>query len=143
MIYFIRKVKYMIKANMMYTFSCNSETLWNIITNNEDYSWRSDLSKIKVVDKTHFIEFTKKNYPTYFTITKKKPYSQYEFSLENTNLKGKWYGKIKEINKNKTTITLTEEIEVTSLFMKTFAKFYLKRQQKKYIQDLEYKINNI
>ena len=130
----------MIKVTKSHTFACKQEVLWNIITNNEDYSWRSDLSNIKIVDSSHFIEFTKKNYPTYFTITKKEPYSLYAFTMENTNIKGNWYGYLKQ-NKNKqTTITLTEEIEVHNFIMKLFSKIYLKNQQKKYIQDLEYKL---
>ncbi|MEI3507595.1 MAG: hypothetical protein V8R01_00380 [Bacilli bacterium] len=43
-----------------------------IVTNNEDYLWRSDLSTIEIIDDTHFVEYTKKGYPTYFTITSKK-----------------------------------------------------------------------
>ena len=68
----------MIKSNIKKEFSCDKDKLWNIITNNENYSWRSDLSRIEIVDDKHFIEFAKNNYPTYFTITSKKKLKEYK-----------------------------------------------------------------
>ena len=61
----------MIRSNIKKQFSCDRNKLWNIITDNSNYAWRSDLSKIVIVDEKHFIEYTKNNFPTYFTITSK------------------------------------------------------------------------
>lgn len=52
----------MIKVNMKKEFNCNKNKLWEIVTNNEDYLWRSDLSRIEIIDDTHFVEYTKKGY---------------------------------------------------------------------------------
>ena len=38
-------------------------------------------------------------------------------------------------------MTFIEEIEVNNFIMKIFAKSYLKRQQKRYMSDLEIKLN--
>ena len=43
----------MIKSNIKEEFNCAIEKLWNIITNNTKYDWRSDLSKIEITDDTH------------------------------------------------------------------------------------------
>ena len=122
-------------------FSCDRNKLWDIITDNSNYVWRSDLSKIEIIDDTHFVEYTKNNFPTYFTITSKEKLKEYKFDLENTNLKGKWIGIFKELPNGNIKLDFTEEIEVNSFIMKLLAKSYLKSQQKRYMRDLEKELN--
>ncbi len=127
----------MIKVNMKREFGCDKEKLWNIITDNTKYAWRSDLSKIEIVDDKHFIEYAKNNYPTYFTITKKEKLKEYKFDMKNTNIKGKWTGIFKELSNGNILLDFTEEIQTNSVIMKLIAKPYLKNQQKRYFKDLE------
>ncbi len=131
----------MIKSNIKKEFNCDIEKIWNIVTDNNNYFWRSDLSKIEIVDDNHFIEYTKNNYPTYFTITSKKKCKEYKFDMENTNIKGKWIGLFKELSNGKIELDFTEEIEANNFIMKLLAKPYLKSQQKKYLKDLEKELN--
>ena len=131
----------MIRSNIKKQFSCDRNKLWDIITDNSNYVWRSDLSKIKIIDDTHFVEYTKNNFPTYFTITSKEKLKEYKFDLENTNLKGKWIGIFKELPNGNIELDFTEEIEVNNFIMKIFAKSYLKSQQKRYMRDLERALN--
>lgn len=131
----------MIKSIIKRQFCCDKNKLWEIITNNSVYSWRSDLSKIDIVDQNHFIEYDKNNFSTYFTITKKKKLKEYKFDIENINLKGKWTGLFAEIDNGNIELTFIEEIEVNSFIMKLFAKLYLKKQQKRYMKDLESELN--
>lgn len=127
----------MIKSNIKKEFNCHIEKLWNIITDNTKYDWRSDLSKIEITDDKHFIEYTKNNYPTYFTITSKEYLKEYKFDIENTNIKGKWIGIFKKLENGNVLLDCTEEIETKNYIMKLLAKPYLKSQQKRYIRDLE------
>ena len=120
----------MIKSNIKRQFSCDKNKLWNIITDNSNYKLRTDLSKIEIIDETHFVEYTTNNFPTYFTITVKEKLREYKFDLENANLKGKWIGIFKELPNGNTELDFTEEIEVNNFIMKLLAKFYLKSQQK-------------
>lgn len=131
----------MIISNMKKEFSCDKEKIWNIITDNTNYSWRSDLSKIEIVDDEHFIEYTKKNYKTYFTITSKKKLKEYKFDLENSNIKGRWIGLFKELPNGNILLDFAEEIETSNIIMKLFAKSYLKKEQKRYFKDLEKELN--
>ncbi len=131
----------MIKSNIKKEFNCDIEKLWNIITDNTNYIWRSDLSKIEIVDDTHFIEYAKNNYPTYFTITSKVNLKEYEFDIENSNIKGKWIGIFKKLDNGDILLDFTEEIETNNFIMKLFAKPYLKSQQKRYMNDLEKELN--
>lgn len=132
----------MIRSNIKKKFSCDKNKLWDIITDNTNYFWRSDLSKIEIIDETHFIEYTKNNFPTYFTITAKEKLKEYKFDLENDNIKGKWVGIFKELSNGNIELDFTEEIEVNSLIMKLLAKPYLKSQQKRYMRDLEKKLKS-
>lgn len=127
----------MIKSNIISKFDSNIEKVWNIVTDNKNYLWRSDLSKIEIIDENNFIEYDKNNFKTYFKITRKDYLNTYEFEIENKNIKGRWIGKFKKIDDNITQIDFTEEIEVDNFIMKLFAKPYLKSQQKRYINDLK------
>lgn len=131
----------MIKSNIKKQFSCDKNKLWDIITDNSNYKWRTDLSKIEIIDEIHFIEYTKNKFPTYFTITAKEKLREYKFDLENANLKGRWIGTFKELPNGQIELDFTEEIEVNSLIMKLLAKPYLKSQQKRYMRDLEKELN--
>ena len=131
----------MIKSNIKKQFSCDKNKLWNIIIDNSNYKWRTDLSKIEIIDETHFVEYTINNFPTYFTITAKEKLKEYKFDLENANLKGKWIGIFKELTNGNIELDFTEEIEVNSLIMKLLAKSYLKSQQKRYMKNLERELN--
>ena len=100
----------MIKSNIKKQFSCDKNKLWNIITDNSNYKQRTDLSKIEIIDETHFVEYTINNFPTYFTITAKEKLKEYKFDLENANLKGKWIGVFKELPNGNIELDFTEEI---------------------------------
>ena len=127
----------MISVNIKRQFLCDKRKLWDIVTDNKNYSWRSDVLRIDIVDDTHFIEYGKGEYKTFFTITKKEVGDVYQFELENTNLKGIWIGTFTEISSGLVELSFTEEIEVHSKVMRIFAKGYLKKQQKRYMDDLE------
>lgn len=131
----------MTSSNIKKEFNCSIEKLWSIITNNADYTWRSDLSKIEIIDDKHFVEYTKNNFPTYFTITAKREYEEYRFDIENANIKGRWAGLFRQLPDGRAELDFTEEIATNHPIMKLLAKPYLKSQQRKYMKDLDQKIN--
>ena len=116
---------------------CNPmETVWNIVTDNTAYAWRSDVVRIEVSDDgNNFTEFTKGGFETQFTITLKNPYERYEFDMKNKNMNGHWTG-IFSKDGSGTKIEFTEEVEVSNPIMNLFVKSYLKKQQETYVMDL-------
>ena len=94
-------------------FPCDCKTVWDIVTDNENYSWRRDLSKIEIIEE----------------------YREYGFVMENKNMSGRWSG-IFESRDDGTQITFTEEVQVNNPIMNLFVKGYLKKQQANYIADL-------
>lgn len=118
------------------TLPFSKKEIWDIITNNTNYEWRTDLEKIEIVDETHFVEIDLNHFQTNFNITKMEAMTLYEFQIQNKNLNGIWSGELKEINNDSTEVTFTEQIEVNNLLMKLLAKSFLKKQQKRYFKDL-------
>lgn len=123
-------------ANIKVTLDQDIETVWKIVTSLEDWSWRSDLSRIEVLEEgRRFVEYTGDGYATNFTITAFEPLCRYEFDMENGNMKGHWTGVFSEEG-GKTTIDFTEDVTAKKWFMKPFVGSYLKKQQQTYVRDL-------
>lgn len=116
--------------------SCDIQKVWGIVTSVENYTWRSDLSKLEVLDETRFIEYTKNGYPTFFTVTCSEPFMCWEFDMENSNMRGHWVGLFTG-RKQETEIEFTEYVTVKKFNMKPFVKAYLKKHQALFVSDLE------
>lgn len=126
----------MASSNIRASFPTDVEKVWNIVTSLDNYSWRSDLSKIEVLSKTTFVEYTKGGYATIFTVTASEPFKRWEFDMENDNMYGHWVGLFSQTG-NETTIDFTETVTAKKFFMKPFVGKFLKNQQTSYVKDLE------
>ena len=50
-------------SNIKATFQCDIKIAWETVTSLENYTWRSDLSKIEVLNDKQFVEYTKGGTP--------------------------------------------------------------------------------
>lgn len=123
-------------VSMKAIFSCDVQTVWDIVTSLTDYAWRSDLAKIECVGEKEFIEYTKDGFATTFTIKEQVPCERWEFDMENDNMKGHWVGVFSQKD-GQTEIDFTEDVSAKKLVMKPFVGMYLKRQQAQYVADLK------
>lgn len=126
----------MIISQIQATLPYNIKTVWTAVTDIKNYHWRSDLSHTEVLNKYQFTEYAKNGTPTHFTTTVFKPYSCLEFTLENSSISGRWRGIFLEQGTS-TLVHFTEEITVKKFYLKPILKFYLRRQQKLFIKDLQ------
>lgn len=117
-------------------FEEDIKVVWDLVTSVENYSWRSDLREVKLVNKKEFIEYTKDNFETRFIVTKFEPYQVWEFNMENKNIRGKWTGNFFEED-GKTRVEFIEDVQVKNILMQVFIKSYLRKQQKLFIRDLK------
>lgn len=83
-----------------------------------------------------FVEYTKDGFATTFTVTEHEPCKRWEFDMENCNMKGHWSG-VFTSKDGQTEIVFTEDVTAKKLIMKPFVKAYLKKQQERYIVDLQ------
>lgn len=126
----------MTKSSVKVTIKSDVKKVWNTVTDVAHYHWRSDLSRTEIIDEKHFAEYTKKGYPTTFTVTLTEPFKRWEFQMENTNMKGHWVGVFTEKGES-TEVEFTEYVEAKKFYVKPFVKLYLKKQQKQFVYDLE------
>ena len=69
--------------------------MWQVVTDLSNTAWRSDLARVEVLDKTHFVEHTKSGYATNFTVTAWEPPRRWAFTMENGNMTGALGGKLR------------------------------------------------
>ena len=127
-------------SNMRATLLYPIEVVWDTVMNLKDFSWRSDLKDVRIIDENNFIEITKNGVETYFRITECIKYQSWIFEIENKNIKGTWVGKF-YVEDDKTILDFTETVVSKKLIFKPFISLYLKRQQKIYFRDLKAKLN--
>ena len=123
-------------SNMKAVFQCDVKKVWDIVTSLENCTWRSDLSKIEILNEKQFVEYTKDGFATTFTITATEPLKRWEFDMENDNIKGHWVGIFTQKD-GVTEIDFSEDVTAKKIFMKPFVKSFLKKQQTLYISDLQ------
>ncbi len=123
-------------SNIKAIFHSDIQRVWAVVTSLEDYRWRSDLGKIEIVDQKQFIEYTKEGYATTFTVTATEPCKRWEFDMENSNMKGHWVGIFTQKGEE-TEVDFTESVTAKKILMKPFVGAYLKKQQKRYVSDLQ------
>lgn len=113
------------------------ETVWNTVTSLDAYAWRSDLSKIEVLEEGKiFVEYTTKGVSTRFTISAWEPMQHYAFTMENDNMQGNWSGRFSDEG-DYTLLICMENVRAKKWFMRPFVKGYLRRQQAQYGRDLQ------
>ena len=123
-------------SNIRADFHAELQKVWEIVTSLEDTAWRSDLSRVEIIDDKQFVEYTTSGYQTIFTVTVREECRRWEFDMENSNMKGHWIGIFTDKG-NETQIDFTENVIPKKWFMKPFVKTYLKKQQKQFVLDLK------
>ena len=116
-------------------FSCPVERVWQVVTDLAHTAWRSDLTRVEVLDKTHFVEHTKSGWATNFTVTDCQPLRRWVFTMENGNMSGSWEG-VFESAEDGAQLHCTETVNAKHWWMHPFVPSYLKRQQRLYLDDL-------
>lgn len=118
------------------------QAIWNVITDNEDFEWRTDLKEVKKLTETEFVEVTHDGYETHFEIIEKRIPTEYRFKITGTIFVGDWSGTLEELSPGKTKITFREEIEFKNSFFKLMSYFLLNlnKIQETYFNDLKRKL---
>lgn len=132
-------------ARRVVNFSSDLQTVWDAITNNEDYDWRSDISKIEILDDGNsWIEYSSKdNSSISFKITKKNIAKEYNFSMENPMFTGQFMSKFESSSSSGPKVEFIESISIKNPIIKPLSYLFFNVQafQDKYISDLKSKLN--
>lgn len=134
----------MIKSEITATFKSDIGSVWNVVTNNKDGKWRSDIERIEESDDgMTFIEYAPNGEKTKFTITKKIPYSAYEFDMEHKIFTGFFAGHFTETEGGGTKAVFTENILLKNPFFKILSSVFAKKlmkMQETYVENLKNKL---
>lgn len=132
------------QSTLVHEFNWNVAKIWTVVTNNLNYSWRSDIDHIEVVNSTTFIEYYKAGGETLFIITEQNKNKVYSFRMENKVFAGEWIGKFIEINKSTTQLIFTENLKFKNIVygIMSYLFFDLKKMQQQYMSDLEVRLND-
>lgn len=131
------------QSEIIAIFKSDIKTVWNVVTNNSDYKWRSDIERIDIIDNGNaFVEYTPNGISTKFIITKKDLYNRYEFNIENRNFTGFWIGNFSRTENEGTKIVFTENIFIKNLLIRVLSYLFmdLKKIQNTYVLDLKRKL---
>ncbi len=121
-------------------FPVSAIQLWQVVTNNEDTAWRSDLIKVEIKPDGSWVEYTKDGC-TQFTICCWQPMERYGLTMENKHFSGMWEGCLQE-RADGTQWNMTEIIYVKSPFLAFIARHFwpLEKIQQQYLADLSQKL---
>ncbi|EKQ52674.1 MULTISPECIES: hypothetical protein [unclassified Clostridium] len=131
------------EAEITAEFNANIKSVWSAVTNNNDYSWRSDIERIEIYnDGKEFIEYTHNGIATKFIITKKDEYSEYAFNMENKMFTGFWTGSFSETKNGGTKIVFKEKIFIKNPIIRVISYVFmdLRKMQNNYVSDLRKKL---
>jgi hypothetical protein len=126
------------------------EVVYNIITNNNDFAYRSDLKDLVIIDKKGEIEvwdeIAENGNKIRFKTTKKEPYSRYEFDIvEGSGFTGYWIGEFEPTKDGGTLFKSTEIIKITNPFIKimSYLFFDIGKFMETYQEDVRKKLEGI
>lgn len=109
--------------------------VFNKVIDIKNVNWRSDLNVIKGIDDNNFIEYSKKNYPTFYTVLKNTKNKAYELEFINNKVEGHIKYSFKK-EEDKTNVTVILDVTFVNAKFKVIAKQKLKNQWKRFIVDL-------
>jgi hypothetical protein len=127
-------------------FDSDRELVWNVVTDNSDYRWRTEIEKI-VIDKngadwTEYYDREGKSFTRFF-LRQKEPFSLYIFDMENKLFTGQWTGEFSEHPGGGTECVFTESITVKNPLIRVLIRFLrpFEKMQRRYIRDLQKKLS--
>lgn len=120
----------------------NVDKVFDIVTNNHDFRWRSHVENLICMDDNNFIEYYKKGGSTQFIITKKRKNREYAYDMINPAFEGEWLGKFYPQENGKTKLVLIAFIDVKNPILRILSTFikHPKKIQRQYIADLQKKV---
>lgn len=129
-------------STIQWKIPANVEKVWEIVTNNQDVGWRSDVEHLEIISEQVFVEHFKGGGQTTFTIVAKEVNQLYAFQMENKFFQGEWVGRFKKVSSEETLLNFSEEIDIKNpiIYFLSFLMMNLKKMQRTYMEDLERRI---
>lgn len=127
-------------------FGAPLEIVYKVVTNNEDYAYRTDVQEIRILESNMDFEVWEEiaynGTIIKFRTKEKIPYTFYSFNMESELFTGYWTAQFKETEDGGTIFTATEHIRIKNPYMKVFSYpfFNIGRFMETYQNDLKAKL---
>ena len=123
-------------------FDASPRAVWNVMTDNGDVSWRSDLSGVRGTGEGKWIEIDNRGRETRFEVRFFDPYRFYSFCMENKYFTGIWSATFSPAESGGTMVELRQEIAVKNPVMAVIARHFwnLEKLEETYVRDLRRKL---
>lgn len=131
------------------TFDTSPETLYSIVTNNDEWKYRSNLKNLTIIERNNGYEVWKEESADgsiiRFQTKEKTPYTFYSFEMESNMFSGSWSASFKETEHGGTLFTATENIRIKNVFIKTLSYLFfdIEKMMLLYEQDLKNKLSDL
>lgn len=129
-------------------YKASPQTVYDVVINNRDFSYRSDLKDLKIIDDNAgfqtWKEISKSGQEITFRATRKEPYLRYEFEIvEAKGFKGYWIGEFNKTEVDGTEFISTEHIVIENPMMRSLSYLFfdLGKFMDSYQKDLANKLN--
>ena len=113
---------------------CPVERVWQTVTDLMNTAWRGDLARVEILNETHFVEHTKSGYATSYRYGLRA--ARWAFTMENGSMSGTWEGRGSLRRRRRRPANLHRDRHRQTLVDAPLVPGYLKRQQKRYLDDL-------
>lgn len=123
-------------------FPCPAEQVFSAVTDLSQTGWRSDLAGVEVLDEARFVERTKSGYADPFCHHGLRAARLWALRMENGNLFGSWCGRFARRGGG-TRLDCVERAQAKRWWMRPFVLWYLRRQQRRYLEDLREKLSEM
>ncbi|MBV7390795.1 SRPBCC family protein [Enterococcus alishanensis] len=129
-------------STIKWKIPANVERVWEIVTNNQDVRWRSDVEHLEIISENVFIEHFKGGGQTKFTIVAKEANQLYAFQMGNKFFQGEWVGRFEEVSSEETVLNFSEQLDIKNpiIYVLSFFMMNLKKMQRTYMEDLQRRV---
>jgi len=131
-------------------YNISQKRLFDVVTNNKDYAYRSDIKDIVILNKEGkkqtWKEIKKNGQEIIFRTRKVIPHSYYEFEIVEANgFKGYWTGEFKSKGEDRSELIATEHIVIPNPFIRLLSYIFVDigKQMETFQKDLSDKVNRI
>ena len=127
-------------------FNEQPKIVYEIVTNNNDWKYRSDVKNLIITNNENGIEtwteIAQNGSSIHFKTIEKKCYSYYSFEMKNSIMTGNWEAEFREVDNNQTLFIATEKIKISNPVFRiiSYLLFDVEKLMKIYQNDLKNKI---
>lgn len=137
------------KVTRQTVFRACPETVYKVVTNNEDFTYRNGIKEIRILrreeDLEEWEEIGYNGTVIFFRTREKRPFTYYSFDMKNDLFTGYWSARFEETPDKGTLFTATEHIRIKNPYLKVFSYPFFKigKSMENYQDDLRAKLKEL